>query len=331
MNRKFYIELIYLSTGDRGYKELLNYKVTGDDKMRRRVIQIAESTQLISLPRKWALRYGIKKGEELEVEEQGNKLLVSSGHDAGGKKTVLDVRGQPKLKRRSICAAYLKGYDEIEILYSNPEYIQIIQSVLPEFTGYDIIKQEKNRCIIKQISKPTAEEFESVFNRLWLLLHDTLQTMIDGLVKKDFEQLKGIPFREVSINKFSNFCRRIVNKGGYSAAELNSSIYFILISLEFLGDEYKDLSKYIIREKKFDKELVPILEKLNVLYENVYKVFNSKNRQKAAENALLYDKLYEQVAEFGKRNKSDHILYHHVASIMQIIIQMQEATLLLTV
>jgi len=114
MNRKIYIELIYLSTGDRGYKELLNYKITGDDKMRRRVIQIAESTQLISLPRKWALRYGIKKGEELEVEEQGNKLLVSSGHDAGGKKTVLDVRGQPKLKRRSICAAYLKGYDEIE-------------------------------------------------------------------------------------------------------------------------------------------------------------------------------------------------------------------------
>ena len=42
--------------------------------MRRKVIQIAESTQLISLPRKWALKYNIKKGEELEIEENTFQL-----------------------------------------------------------------------------------------------------------------------------------------------------------------------------------------------------------------------------------------------------------------
>ena len=41
--------------------------------MRRKVIQIAGSTQLISLPRKWAIRQGIEKGEELNIDEQGNK------------------------------------------------------------------------------------------------------------------------------------------------------------------------------------------------------------------------------------------------------------------
>ena len=29
--------------------------------MKRKVIQIANSTQLISLPRKWTIKYGIKK------------------------------------------------------------------------------------------------------------------------------------------------------------------------------------------------------------------------------------------------------------------------------
>ena len=37
--------------------------------MKRKVIQIADSTQLISLPRKWSLAHGIKKGDELEITD----------------------------------------------------------------------------------------------------------------------------------------------------------------------------------------------------------------------------------------------------------------------
>jgi len=42
--------------------------------MKRRVIQIADSTQLVSLSRKWAIQRGIKKGDELEVKEEGNRV-----------------------------------------------------------------------------------------------------------------------------------------------------------------------------------------------------------------------------------------------------------------
>ena len=38
--------------------------------MKRKVIQIAESTQLVSLPRKWALANNIRRGDELEVTVQ---------------------------------------------------------------------------------------------------------------------------------------------------------------------------------------------------------------------------------------------------------------------
>ena len=44
--------------------------------IKRRVIQIANSTQLISLPRKWTQKYNIRKGDELEVEEDGDRILV---------------------------------------------------------------------------------------------------------------------------------------------------------------------------------------------------------------------------------------------------------------
>jgi len=69
--------------------------------MRRKVIQIAESTQLISLPRKWAVRYQVKKGDELNIEEQGSTLIVSTQNEIATKKITLDVRGQKTFKRRN--------------------------------------------------------------------------------------------------------------------------------------------------------------------------------------------------------------------------------------
>ena len=59
--------------------------------MKRKIIQIADSTQLVSLPRKWSLKYNIKKGDEVEVEEQGNKLLVSTEKGVELKSIEIDV------------------------------------------------------------------------------------------------------------------------------------------------------------------------------------------------------------------------------------------------
>ncbi len=298
--------------------------------MKRKVIQIADSTQLISLPRKWAIKYKIKKGDELDVEPDGNKLVIATTHETSIPRCSLNFINQPKLKRRSLCAAYLKGYDEVEIIYDHPEYIREIQNVLTEFIGYDIVKQDKNSCLVKQISRPTVEEFSNIFNRLFLLIHDTLQTIIDAIKNKDFEQLKGIPFREININKYSNFCRRLINKGSHSIPEQTSSLYFILMSLEFLGDEYKTLSKHFLEEQKITKQFMTVLEQTNSLFENTHKVFRTKNKEKAVENALLYDKLLKDVEEmFGESKNCIHC--YRISRILQIIIQIQEVMLLLIV
>ena len=68
--------------------------------MKRKVIQIADSTQLISLPRKWSLAHGIKKGDELEITEKGRQLTVSITQmgEQDSLKTNLDLTKMPKLK-----------------------------------------------------------------------------------------------------------------------------------------------------------------------------------------------------------------------------------------
>ena len=67
--------------------------------MGRKVIQIADSTQLISLPRQWTKKYNVKKGDELEVVEKDNMLEVSTKRADQEMEITLDVSGLDKTWR----------------------------------------------------------------------------------------------------------------------------------------------------------------------------------------------------------------------------------------
>ena len=295
--------------------------------MRRKVIQIAESTQLISLPRKWAVRYQVKKGDELNIEEQGSTLIVSTQNEIATKKITLDVRGQKTFKRRMIALAYIKGYDEVDVLYDTPEYIKSIQLLLQEFTGYDIVRQDKNSCTIRQISKPTPDEFTNVFNRLFLITSDTLKTIIEALKENDLEQLQGVQYRDTNINKYVNFCKRIINKGNYPITEQPSGIYLILTLLELVGDEHKKLSKNISDNKKFEKPVIRLLEQMSVFFESLTKSFKSKSKDIGLENASLYEELQNQIEIAKKQSKTDSHIYEIISHILNIMIELQETIL----
>jgi len=81
--------------------------------MKRKVIQIANSTQLVSLPRKWALEQGIKKGDEINVSIIGNALLINTDRDSSTKKEIdLDVTDVDRTTLINVIRAlYRKGYN----------------------------------------------------------------------------------------------------------------------------------------------------------------------------------------------------------------------------
>src|SRR3989338_8169015 len=96
--------------------------------MKRKVIQIANSTQLVSLPRKWTQKYGVKKGDEIEVEEDGDRLLIKTESIPNSREIEVDVGGlTPRLADRFIARAYQKGYDLITVKYDKPELAIAIQ------------------------------------------------------------------------------------------------------------------------------------------------------------------------------------------------------------
>lgn len=300
--------------------------------MKRKVIQIGDSTQLVSLPRKWALKYNIKKGEELDIEEHGSKLIVSTSGEQVTKSGTIDLSKMSTLRLRTLCAAYLSGYDELEIQYASPDYIQRIQKVMQEFSGYDIVKQGKTSCTIRQISKPTAEEFDAISNRLFLLLHEMGSSIYEAIEKDDREMLESIKFREISINKFTNFCRRILNKIGLESNASTTAMYVVLTYLEQYGDELKLFAERLSELSSIDASHKRIFRNINVLFGNVYRVYKTKSLKLAVENALEHDKVEAEIQKLMKsKRKIDLEMYHHLKQLRHLVIVVQEAMLPLVI
>ena len=240
--------------------------------MKRKVIQIANSTQLISLPRKWSQKYGIKKGDEIEVEENGNKLIISNdkGIEHGG--IEIDLTG---LDRTTILyyiqSLYRVGYDEIKITFNEPttihfklnkreNVITIIHREVNRLIGYEVIQQKENFCVIKDISNSSIQEFDTVFRRVFLLLNDASSDLLNGAKNMNTTLIETLEEKHDSITKFISYCSRLLNKYGYPDYKKTVVLYHILASLDRLIDVLKNAARDLLKlNHKLDTKTIHLL------------------------------------------------------------------------
>jgi len=252
--------------------------------MKRKVIQIAGSTQLVSLPRKWALKYDIQKGDELDVTEQANKLIVATEREAELNNITVDAR---KLNTRMIkwvlTAVYKSGYDEVEVLFEDPAMINVIQERIRELLGFMIIEHTKNRALIRSISQGIEQEFDSTMRRTFLVTLSMAESIIEMLKKGENIHLKDVTSLEVTNNQLANFCQRVLNKKGYKDSRKTTNLY-VVISLLNIADSYKFiclyLSKHEYKNYKVSKETIVFFEKVNAMLKLYYEIFYNKDEKK---------------------------------------------------
>lgn len=247
--------------------------------MKRKVIQIAGSTQLVSLPRKWAQKYKIKKGDELEVAEQANKLTISTEKSLDVNKITIDAKGMDsRMMRWSLTAAYQGGYDEIEVLFDDPKVMDTTQARIQELLGFVVIEHSSNRCLIKSISHGIEQEFDSTLRRSFLVTLSMGRSIYDILKKGDNAHLKETVRLESTNNQLVNFCQRVLNKRGYKDSRKTTYLYVILSLIEAIGDSYKWICLYITnipenKKHKVSNETLRFLNETNDFFEMFYKIF----------------------------------------------------------
>ncbi len=243
--------------------------------MRRKLIQIAKSTVLVSLPSKWVKKYNLKKGDEIETKERGTQIILETNNKETSKYLFIDATTiNERALRYTLAAAHKIGYTEIEIKYDSKIQLETINDLLKNlYTGFAVMEQKSNKIILKKISKDLEEEFNPSIRRTFLVTISLSESVLDNVKKSEFNNLIELINLEKTNNQLTNFCERILNEGIYEYTK-TTFLYTILWNLEKIADEYKYLCK-ILSENKIElrKDIILLLEKTNKLLKDYYNLF----------------------------------------------------------
>ena len=309
--------------------------------MRRKVIKQGHNTLTITLPNKWAQKLNLKAGDEIDLVEKENSILINSEEKTKDKKAVIDISNFTiPLIWRFIQGAYRDGCTEIKIifdpnknLYEDPYHyftthsayaelgenvpkktpLAMIQTVVDRFIGMGIIETGKNYCVIKEMGELTPKEFDNSLRRIFLVILHMFDRMSDAIEKEELGSVnicKEFHTIDLNVDRLVDYCCRILNKISTSFPDNKKTLLFTtLFLLEILGDEFKYISKHIALTKKSVKETLPFAEKIREHFETYYKLFYKFEREQtikfSQDNFNMWKSYYEEKYKSKKQPPQD--------------------------
>lgn len=285
--------------------------------MKRKVVQHGPSTLIISLPSKWIKNHNVKKGDELDVSEIGNDIVVRNSNIVHSEKIEFNATPFGGMIPRVLHALYKRGANDITLLYDNPETFKLIEKSLgKEAVGFEILETSKNYCLIKNVSEGT-KEFGQVMRQTFLLLLSMADEGYLALKQGNLSTLNNLITLEKTNNRFTTFCRRYLNIRGSEDYDKIGPLYYIVEQIESIGDIYKYLYTFLSKpeNKKTDinKELLNNFNDVNQMLRKFYTVFYKFNPKLLAElkddRNKIINSLYNTLPQVKK--PVDVVMFHH--------------------
>jgi len=261
----------------------------------RKAIEMGEGTILVSLPKSWVRKNGIKKGDTLAVEElSGRKLLVRpyEGNQDAPKEVAVEYPGDDISQvSNDITGAYLLGYDVIRIVGSKVitrEDRNVIKEVIGRLVGLEIMDEDSKKISMQFLLEPTAIVPEKVVRRMSGLLDGLLKDMAEALSRSDSKLLALVGERDDEVDRLYFLLVRATRAAivrpevaeGYGLSPVDLLDYRVLASfLESVGDAVSELSHKLqggIRSKPLAKEYASCVTKLMSMNDLATQAFISR-------------------------------------------------------
>jgi len=271
--------------------------------MKRSIVQQGPSTLMVSIPMKWVKKYNLKKGMQVDIEEKGRDLLITTESKKEPKKKEIKLLNSDKgYIWRVLSAAYVSGYDEIKVEYPTAESFETIENfALNTFVGFEIIEHHKNYCVLKQILIEDPKEFETIMRRIFLtLLHASEQFLSILETGKNLESIFPL---ERTNNRQTYYLRRILTKEGFAREEKTTFASVLVFLLEQLMNEYKYSTWEIEKRKnkKAQKEIIEHYKKIHKKMELIYELYFSYSQE-------LFEKIKNKTVRIDTKGKTDNNL-----------------------
>jgi phosphate uptake regulator len=259
--------------------------------MKRKVIQLAGKTLVVSLPAKWAKKTNIKKGDEITLIEQQKSMLISKDNiQEPLHASTINITGfSTPLVWYYLTSLYRAGTHQITVqcntstLHNSQGQEQPVMKLLHDIAhrmiGMEVIKQSKNICVIKQLSSIKENELDHSMKRTFQAILDMSQEIQTAIIKDDKVLLEELgKYADNQINRLTDFCLRAISKT-HDHSKITLAHTYVITSLEDIGDFFSYIAQLCIKHtisKNYKRVFKEMSTFLNQLYMTTYAFTNQR-------------------------------------------------------
>jgi phosphate uptake regulator len=238
-------------------------------------------TILVSLPKDWVRKNGIKKGDTLSVDELSARKLVVRPYEGGDdekKQIRVEYPGDDLSQvANDVTGAYLLGYDIIKVVGSkviSREDRSGIKATIGRLVGLEIVDEDSKKMTLQFLLEPTAFIPSQIVLRMSGLLDGMMKDVAEALAKRDTKLLALVEERDDEVDRLYFLLVRATRAAivrpdvaeGYGLSPVDLLDYRVLASfLESVGDAVSELSRtlhQVMRMKRVAKEYASTVMKL---------------------------------------------------------------------
>ncbi|MFH1682278.1 MAG: hypothetical protein ABIA37_00625 [Candidatus Woesearchaeota archaeon] len=239
--------------------------------MRRKLVKQGQNALTLTLPANWIKAKKLKAGDDVELEEKNQNIIVYRVGEAELSIKNITVQTNHRHQLRSIIAsAYKAGFDEILLNFKTRPPLQEINKICNSFTGLEIISQDTNKITLKSFLKTEEKELENLIVKMLQsakLIAETVHQRWGDV------NLKNLRLSLLNLRKLRDHCLRTIHKCDFGG-DKSYDYYDFVTQLEKVSNSFCHLAEYSVTNKPKRSDLV---SKLILDLEKFYKIYLKKD------------------------------------------------------
>jgi phosphate uptake regulator len=215
----------------------------------RRIQFTGKSTYIVSLPKTWVVRQGLKPGSQVVVEERGGIVVVKPMDSSIPRSRSLAISIDKKTNIdsaiRMVIAAYIMGYDVIVLKtsdYVNPLIRNTIRElIVNKLPGVEIISEDEKEIRLQVLLNTTSIPIQDILKRLTKVVYSVVQDACMALNASGEVSADEVVKEDDSVDRVYFYAIRALNMAGEGDIE-TGEVYDVKELLT-----YRSLSKLLER------------------------------------------------------------------------------------
>jgi AbrB family looped-hinge helix DNA binding protein len=246
----------------------------------RKLQTTAAGTFIVTIPKNWAEKLHLQKGDLVNVELEESELVVSptkkTKQSASGNVINIEEFKDQKLLELCITASYIQGHDVTEIHSKNkflPDHKRWVRQAVDGLIGVEISEDYADRIVLQNLIDPSKFELDSLLEKFASTSKAVFEDAIRALLEVDLTLAQDAYERGEQSTKLYRLLMRLALQATKSREIREqmkikdvSSIVLKVIAIRELGR----MAYYSMRiaqhvgeiEKKLDEQIINIVQRM---------------------------------------------------------------------